>query len=134
MLLAAGEDAEAPAQNLGDGKIRRSAETLVGRPHRADARESKSAQLFALEVLGEEVPLIFKTCDVKRSYPPRFVGTALKLSILQFQFHRAQDRLTDRLKKLKIGDTCAGTVERNRLLQIAPGERNLFFQTVRDFT
>ena len=86
----------------------------------AHARQSERAQLPAIEVVPEEVPLILQAGEMVRPEQTQFELVPLQLAVLEMNLNRTQNGFADGFESFQISRARYGTAEGDDAIKVAP--------------
>jgi hypothetical protein len=129
----AGEDAEAFAEVLADGEVGRAMEAGGGAADGAHALEDEGADLLALEVEAEEVPLVRDAAEVVGADAAGLVGGAFGFFVFELDLAGLDDGFADGLEDVDVGGGGAKAAEGDGGVDLGPLEVDAVAEAVADF-
>src|SRR5205814_10714877 len=111
ILLLPRMGAEASTQEFADREISGTMEAGARQADIAHPRQSERAQLSAIEVVPEEVPLILQAGEVVRPEQTPFELAPLQLAVLEMDLNRTQHGFADSFASFRITRARSGCDE-----------------------
>ena len=109
-----GEDSEAFTEKLANRKIERASKLCFTHADIAYPRQSKGAELAAIQIEREEIPKIFNATQMIRLDIPLLVTCGSGLFVVEPNLELFEDGVAQLLEQVNIGRGSTGAPERDR--------------------